>query len=130
MRNSIIWQRRLDAASDSRTTTTSATLRTTTTTTTTLSTTTTTTTTAAATKLYCAPASSCPARYATAPPRRMMWPLTEHRQIDAVYSYSAARTATTSLARSSTTVHLPPTAVTSAAMTTTTSDVTNHTVIL
>jgi len=62
LRNSIVWQRRLNDTTN---------------TTTNINTTraiTTTTTTTTATRLHCAPA-SCPARYATAPPRRMMWPL-------------------------------------------------------
>jgi len=125
----MIWQRRLDSAADSQAVT-SATLQPATTSSTTTTTTTTTAAAAAAEaasvvgKLVCAPA-SCPARYATAPPRRMMWPLREHRHIDAVYSYSPV-----SLVRSAT-LHLPaPAPVTSATLTSTTSDVTSHTVIL
>ena len=101
-RNSIIWHRRLDGDSEALTSG------------------------GGVSRLQCAPA-SCPARFATTPPRRMMWPLRQHRHIDSVYSYTPAR---------SRSFHLPPPpssaqlTVTSATLTTTTSDVTSHTVIL
>jgi len=77
----------------------------------------------------CAPA-SCPARYATTPPRRLMWPLAQQRHIDSVYSYTPA--ASTSSHQSlhpaaTTSTHA---SVTSAKPNTTTGDVTSHTLIL
>ena len=132
----MIWERRLDSEGGNQALTSTA-LSAGTSTTSTIARPTTTTTSAghavsSVGKLHCPPA-SCPARYATTLPRRMMWPLREHRHIDSVYSYSPSRT--TPLARSSTTFHLPSSAahiaVTSATLTTKTTDVTgSHTVIL
>jgi len=129
-RNSMIWQRRLDTDSgtDNQAALTPRAMSVNTTSTTMTAATAADRAEAPSTKLHCPP-SSCPARYATAPPRRMMWPLREQRHIDSVYSYSPV-----SLTRSSTTLHMPTSspstahiAVTSA---TKTSDVTSHTVIL
>jgi len=99
----------------------------------------------------CAPA-SCPARYATTPPRRLMWPLAQQRHIDSVYSYTNTRPSVVQAAQrdeltpvysytpaASTSSHqsLHPAAttsthasVTSAKPNTTTGDVTSHTLIL
>ena len=134
-RNSLIWQRRLDTESGTDNPSAMASTNTNTrppvTNSITMATAAATHTDdaqATSTKLHCAP-SSCPARYATAPPRRMMWPLREHRHIDSVYSYSPV-----SLARSSTTLHMPTSSASAAHIAVTsatkTSDVTSHTVIL
>lgn len=128
----MIWQRRLDAESATET----ARASTSTTTTSTTSTMPAATSQLTTVKLQCPP-SSCPARYATAPPRRMMWPLREQRHIDSVYSYSPV-SKTTSLARSSTTLHVPTSSLSASASAahialtsaTKTSDVSSHTVIL